>query len=174
MLGVQLLWLLATHPEARRPALLANVAAAVAFVPWLHGLRADLDSPTTDILSKLAPFNEEQVRLSLAHWALGYPYATIVSLAELPGITAIVLLGLAVILAVAGVAAGRAWQRARPAGDRRVLLIVALALSTPVCEAIFSALGSSSFFGTRNLAASWPALALAFAALLLQPARACE
>ncbi len=55
-LGAQLVWLLWAHPEARKPALLANFAAAAAFLPWLPGLADDLNSPTADNLSALAPF----------------------------------------------------------------------------------------------------------------------
>jgi hypothetical protein len=45
------------------------------------------------------------------------------------------------------------------------VLVVALALAAPVGEALASAVGSN-VFGVRNLASSWPALALAAAALL--------
>ena len=45
-------------------------------------------------------------------------------------------------------------------------MIFGLALATPVGAAIFSAVGSTTVFGTRNLAASWPGLALAGATLI--------
>ena len=57
VLAAQLLWLLWAHPEARKPALLANAAAAAAYLPWLGGFRNDLESPTTKILSALQPFD---------------------------------------------------------------------------------------------------------------------
>jgi hypothetical protein len=170
VLGVQLVWLLWTHTEARRAALLANVGAAVAFIPWLPGLRDDFESPTTDILSALLPFTEERVRVSLGHWTIGYPYDTIVSLSDVPGITSLVLLAIATALAAIGLLLHRSQLRERlgsAAGDHRTLLVVGLALATPVGAALFSAVGSTTLFGTRNLAASWPALALAFATALV-------
>jgi Dolichyl-phosphate-mannose-protein mannosyltransferase len=160
-LAGQLLWLLWAHPEARRPALVANVAAAVAFLPWLSGLAGDLESPTTDILSALQPFSPGFVRTSLAHWAVGYPYAiTGTGVRDLPGTPALVMLALAVAVALAGYLRG-----ARIALDRGAVLVIVLAASVPVGEALASAIGSN-LFGTRNLAASWPGFALCLAALL--------
>ena len=46
------------------------------------------------------------------------------------------------------------------------MLVIVLAASVPVGEALVSAVGSN-LFGTRNLAASWPAFALCLAALLV-------
>ena len=82
VLAAQALWVLWAHPEARRPALIANAAAAAAYLPWVGGFRNDLDSPTTKILSALQPFNLDQVRLSLEHWSVGYPYGNVVGLRE--------------------------------------------------------------------------------------------
>jgi hypothetical protein len=165
-LAGQLAWLLWAHPEARRAALAASAAAAAGFLPWLSGLRGDLNSPTTDILSALQPFDAAHVRSSLVHWAIGFPYATPTTrVADLPGVPALIALALAlgVALAAAAVAALRGRLR-RP--DRRVVLVVVLAASVPVGEALASAVGSN-LFGTRNLAASWPAFALCLAALLV-------
>ena len=72
-LAAQLLWLLWAHPEARRAALLANLGAALAFLPWITGLIADLNSPTTKILGGLQPFNLDSLRTTLEHWSIGYP-----------------------------------------------------------------------------------------------------
>ena len=171
--AVQLLWLLWFHPEARKAALLANLGAAFAFLPWLSGLTNDLSSPTTEILSELSPFDFRTVRISLEHWSIGYPYsspfAPHTALRHMPGVVALVLLGMGVALAVVGLASTRfreshVFRLARL--DRRVVLIVALALSAPIGEALVSALGTN-LFGTRNLAVSWPGFALSLAALLV-------
>jgi dolichyl-phosphate-mannose-protein mannosyltransferase len=168
-LAGQLAWLLWAHPEARRPALIASAAAVVAFLPWLSGLRGDLNSTTTDILSELQPFTLDFVRISLTHWAVGYPYATETTrLRELPGEPALALLALALGIAAAGLIARRAWRHWRP--DRRLVLVIVLALSVPVGEAIASAIGSN-LLGTRNLAASWPAYALCLSAFLVAAGR---
>ena len=163
-LAAQLLWLLWAHPEARRPALLASAGAALAFAPWLSGLRGDLDSTTTDILSALQPFTWGFVRQSLLHWAIGFPYAIeSTRILELPGVPGLVMLGLALGIALIGVA-----RRFHMPGrlDRGLVLVVVLALSAPLGEAAFSAVGSN-LLGTRNLAPSWPAFALCLAAFLV-------
>jgi hypothetical protein len=169
-LGAQLLWVMWAHPEAHRAALLANAAAVVAFLPWLGGLTADLSSPTTDILSSLSPFDLRSVRISIQHWSIGYPFAfESTRLRELPGMAAVVMFGLGLAVAVAGLAF--AWLRVAPRTwlvriDRRLVLVLALTLATPVGEAVVTAV-STNLFGTRNLAVSWPWFALSVAALIV-------
>lgn len=162
VLAAQLLWLAWAHPEARRAALLANGAAAVAFLPWITGLRNDLDSPTADILDALSPFTPGDVRVALEHWAFGYPYA-FQPLRTLPGVAALVALGVAV--AVSAAAAVRRHTLRWPAASDRRVLIVALLLAVLAGEAAVSVV-STNLFGVRNLAVAWPALALALGALL--------
>src|SRR3954453_23921715 len=145
-LGAQLLWLLWAHPEARRPALLANAAAVVGFLPWITGLVNDLNSPTSKILSALSPFDPHSIVVALGHWALGYPYTWAGSLAAMPGVPALVLLGTAVGLAAFGIARG---ARGIDRIDRRLVLVLALALSVPVGGALGSAVGPN-VLGGRN------------------------
>jgi hypothetical protein len=168
-LAGQLAWLLWAHPEARRPALAATAGAVVAFLPWLSGLKGDLNSTTTDILSALQPFTPSYVQTSLLHFAIGYPYATPISrIRDLPGTAGLVLLAAGAALALAGHL--RTGLRDRLRLDRRVVLVVVLALSVAVGEAIASAIGSN-LLGTRNLAASWPAFALCVAAFAVGAGR---
>jgi 4-amino-4-deoxy-L-arabinose transferase-like glycosyltransferase len=170
VLGAQLVWLLWAHPEARRSALLANAGAVVGFLPWLPGLINDINSPVPAILSELEPFNAHTVRISLEHSSVGYPFAfPSTRLPDLPGVAALVLLALGVSAAIGAIVLR--WVRGHPRPglanlDRRLLLIVVLALSTPVGEALVSAVGTN-VFGTRNLAVAWPASALALGALLV-------
>jgi 4-amino-4-deoxy-L-arabinose transferase-like glycosyltransferase len=170
-LGAQLLWLIWAHPEARRTALLANAGAIVAFLPWLPGLIADFGSPTTDILDSLSPFDWHAVRVSLEHWALGHPlvFSPRAPLRYLPGVAALMLLGIGVAVALVGVARAdfRSHSRFRLAGvNRPLVLILALALATPVGEALVSAVGTN-LLTTRNVAVSWPGFAVALAALVV-------
>jgi len=169
VLAAQLGWLLWAHPEARRPALIANACAAAAYLPWLGGFKNDLESPTTDILTALQPFDLHSIRLSLEHWSVGYPYGTVIGLRDLPGTPALVLLALAVVLTL-GALAWRLQTRQLRFGEwpaeSRVVLVFLLALATPVGAALFSAIGSTTVFSTRNLAASWPGLALASGTLV--------
>jgi Dolichyl-phosphate-mannose-protein mannosyltransferase len=168
LLAVQFLWVLWTHPEARRRALFATAAAAAAFLPWLPGVLADFDSPTTEILAFLLPFDAYHVRQALEGWTVGHPDLH-VPLTDVPGTIALVLLAGALALTAAGLVGTRA--AALRAGlfrsDRRTLLVILLALSVPVGSVLFSAIGSTSMMGSRNLAASWPALGLALATVVL-------
>ena len=93
------------HREARRPLVLANVAAVVLYLPWLPSLRGDLDSPTTTILSAFSPLSVDMVRVTLGHWSVGFPYAfPTTTLNDLPGLIPLLMLLVAVAL---GVHAGR-------------------------------------------------------------------
>jgi hypothetical protein len=171
-LAAQLLWLWFAHPEARRPALVANGLAVIGFLPWLSGLRGDLDSPTTSILSDLQTLTPDYVRTAVGHWAVGFPYARpLTRITALPGVPGLVLLAVSAALGLAGLVAQVLREGARrPRPSPGIVLVVALALSAPVGEALASAAGSN-LFGVRNLAASWPALALTFAALLVGAGR---
>lgn len=165
-LGAQFAWLLWAHPEARRAALIANAGAAIAFLPWWSGLRGDLNSPTTDILSALQPFTFGFVRASTVHWLVGYPYINeSSSVRHLPGLLALILLAVAVVASLALLVPRLgAWRRL----DRRIVLVALLALAVPVGELVASAV-SSNLYGTRNLAASWPYVALTAGAVLASP-----
>jgi hypothetical protein len=166
-LAAQLGWLLWAHPHARRPALLASAAAAIGFLPWLSGLRADLDSPTTDILAALQPLTLGYVRAALVHWAVGYPYATpLTEVEKLPGTFALGLLALAVALAFTSLMP-RATSGVLRMPGRAAWLPVVIAVSVPVCELLGDVIGGGGLFGVRNLAAAWPAFALCLAGGLL-------
>ena len=158
-------WALWAHPGARRQVLVANAGALLLFVPWLPGFVADNNSPTTALLSLLQPFDFASVRFAIENWAIGFPY---VDLHVLPGRLAAVLILAGVLLAV-GAVAWRAWnQRGRqsPTVARQgIVLVVVMALATPVGEAIYSAV-STNVLGARNLNSAWPGLALVLGALI--------
>jgi hypothetical protein len=178
VLGVQLLWLFWAEPQARRRVLIAMAGAAALVLPWIPGLVADFRSPTLTLLSALSPFTAHAVRVDIEHWALGYPYTVAGGLRELPGVPALVLLAAAIVLAAAGLAASARrsgsseplrWVSpgaGRSARGRRVVLIAALMLATPVGEIIGSTLGNH-IIGVRDLAASWPYLVLAAAGFVI-------
>jgi Dolichyl-phosphate-mannose-protein mannosyltransferase len=166
VLAVQLAWLLWTQPSARRPALIASAAAVLLVLPWIPGLIQDLRSPTVKILSALSAFTPNAIRVDIQHWALGYPYTVAGGLRELPGTPALVLLAIAALLAVGGAAwRARTERRRLPRPGSRIVLVVAALLATPVGEVIASALGNH-IIGVRDLAASWPYLALTASAVV--------
>jgi len=168
--AAQLAWVLWAHPQARRAALAATAGAIVLFLPWSGGLVADVTSPTTKILAALSPFDWPSVRFSLSHWIIGYPAAIAFGLRDFPGVFAVVLVALAIALASGSVLVrvGSSRRRHRVAGqvDRRLILIVLLALSAPVAQAALNLVGTH-LFSVRNFAASWPGAILALSALLI-------
>lgn len=162
-------WLVWLHPAARRPALLANLGAILGLLPWVSAILNAQSSYTTEIMSILSPFSLHDVRIYLEHWAIGHPYPGAGGIGEFPGPVALTLLAGAALLALVGLRL-RLRPRGRSAGahrlfGRRPALVVVLLASVPVGEALQSAVGTH-VFGVRNLAASWPALALLSAALL--------
>lgn len=164
VLGAQLIWLLWAHPQARRPALLANLAAAVLFIPWIPSLIADMDSPTVEILEVLQGEGLGDKVEAVEAWMIGLPY---VSLSQVPSqaalVVALVALGLGIVWGLV-----RWWRSApgRPQPSKGVLLVVALCLATPVAEALLLNLGGTDLFSARNLNASSAGLALTIGAVL--------
>jgi hypothetical protein len=163
----QFAWAFWTHPTLRRRLLLANAGAALAFAPWIPGYLADQRSPTTAILAALQPFDPGAVARSLATWSVGFPYVT---LRGVPGLVALALLaaglgGVVLALAVRFRSPPRRVRALVAEAPPRVVLVVILALATPVGEALYSLFGAN-VLGPRNLNASWPGLALLFGLLL--------
>lgn len=161
-------WAFITQPRARRALLVANVAVAIGFVPWLPVLIRASHSPLTTVYGALGPFTVLNVRLDLEHVAIGHP---LVPIAAIPG-----KVGAAAVLAGAAIAVVGTILRA--AADRvprhwgwrspEVWLIVVLACATPVGVAIYSVVGNS-IWDARNLLASWPGFATLVGALLTYP-----
>lgn len=170
VLLVQLVWVLWAHPWARRPALTANFAAAIVFVPWLPSLIADTNSLTIDLLSALQGDGFTTKRIALESWVFGSPYSFP---AQVPGALALRLgiggLALAALAAAMGLfAGGLAGARRRLAEERwrRVALVLAMALATPAFEALILLAGGTDLFGARNLLTSSTGLGLAIGALM--------
>src|SRR6478735_8048568 len=134
VLAAQLIWLLWAHPDARKPALLANVGAIVLFIPWIPSMLADLDSPTVDVLSALQGDGFAIKRLATEAWAFGYPFT---QPTYIPGHfwTIAITLGVAIAAIAAFVRMGlslriRDGVRGRLAdADRGMILLVMLALA---------------------------------------------
>ena len=173
-LAGQLAWAWLYHPGARLRLAGANVGALALFAPWIPGYLADQSSPTTAILSALQPFNPGQVARDLEAWSIGYPYVTLRGVPTVPGVVAIVLGigGAAVALLRGALSAGGVGLRRVRTAPPGVVLVVVLALATPVGEAVYSLFGTN-VLGARNLNASWPGLALLAGAALaaVRPAR---
>lgn len=170
VLVAQLGWLFWAHPEARRPALIANVAAAVLYLPWLPGLIGDTDSPTIEVLSHLQGDGFAAKRVAVEAWAVGYPFQ---APRDVPGAFAGIL-GLAgfVVAAIASLLRRVQLRAAAAAGARPALipkgavLVLAMAVATAVFEALILFTTGNDLFGARNLTTSSAGLALLIGAVL--------
>ena len=120
VLGALFGWAFLAHPDQRRPLAVSTAAAVVLYLPWLSGLKGDIDSPTTEILSNLSPVDLDSIRITLAHWTIGYPYASSrTSISDLPGAPGLLLLIASILVGAYGlfIDAGGTWG-AGSAGTR--------------------------------------------------------
>jgi hypothetical protein len=159
VLVVQLAWVLLAHPDARRPALLVNVGVAAGFAPWVPEFLEDGSSACSHIIAQLHPFGVRTLVDDVTHLAIGHPYF---GLDSAPGYGILLIFGLVLVLAVAGLAPDL--RRRRPSSPE--VLIAGLALGTVALAAVYSALGGNSIFSPRNLLTAFPALAVGLGALL--------
>jgi len=170
VLGVQLAWALWRHPARRVRLVVTTGVAGLLYLPWLLSLRADLDSPTTQILSSFSPLSADMVRETLGHWSVGFPYAfRTTALLDLPGLAALLMLAASIGMGLFGrftSSHGSIGEGDRRPVDGGPLLVMLLALATPLGTFVQS-VASTNVFSVRSLAASWPYLALAASAVIL-------
>lgn len=165
VLLAQFAWAFWTRPKPRRALLAANLAAAIAYLPWLPTLLDNTGSPGAKVIALLEPFGLHAVRVDLGRWFFGHPH---IPLASMPGRVAVAMLvaGLAAGLVGVALKAGRAARHGGlPRPSVGTVLVLVLALATPVEIALYSVVGGS-VWNSRNLIASWPGLALAVGALV--------
>ena len=155
-------WALVACREQWRPLVAANVAAGLAFAPWLPEYRADGDTPVARIIEALHPFTLANVRADLQQLFAGVPFEPVSALPGRP-----VALALLAGLLAAAVGAGlRHREDADRNPDRWWSLLLVVALAAPVLEAIVS-LAGSSIFSTRNLITAVPGALLLASAVAL-------
>jgi hypothetical protein len=166
VLVAQFVWAFIYFKGLRIRALLAAAGSAVLFLPWLPEYFADSDSPGASVIEILQPFTAAAVRLDLSQWALVHPF---VPRPELPGRAMQLLLVAGLAIAVGGLLRELWLKRDEPffwRPNRWVVLVVTLALASPVIAAIVSYVDVSVFL-PRNLATSWPGLAVSMGALVM-------
>jgi hypothetical protein len=162
VLGAQALWAFWAYPECRRRLLLAHAAVLVGYLLWLPSqLEQRRAVGGEGVIEALEPLTLGSVARALLKLIPGHPFAP---LREIPGRPALVLF--LVSVAVAGTVALR--RRPRLDLSRPVLLLVVLALATPVGALLYS-VASTSIFLPRNLIASLPAACLCVGAVLTRP-----
>ena len=163
----QYLWLLWAHPAARKAGLLTAAGAAVLFLPWIGGFLSDFDSPTTEILEAIQGTGFTVKRLAFETWAFGHP---LMEPKDLPGNPVVLLMSVGLLVAFAAVAMKAITGERGIAGSIRDLpketvLVVVLALATPVGETLLLLVGTD-LLGARNMASSWFGFALLIGALI--------
>jgi len=136
----------------------ANVAAALTYIPWVNGLREDLHAP--NYISVIAPFNPHTVGTILE------------SVAVVSGPLTVALVVVGLLIGVYGLAlkvkdgGGRVrWQP-----SSRVFLVALLGFGPTVLILLYSWI-RVDIFGTPFLIFSWPAYALLIGALVCVPPR---
>jgi hypothetical protein len=166
-LALQFAWALFGFPGSRRPLLVAHIAAAALYAPWLPfaGAYVPLSevSRFIDIFAPLAPARSLEYA---ARALVGHPVSP---LTEAPGEVALVgLAALAVAAAVVGIR--RAW-RPRWADPAVVLVLGALAAPGGI---LLVSLVESNIYLPRNLFVSAPAalVLISGAAAAVRPAAA--
>jgi hypothetical protein len=166
VVAVQAVWSLAAHRERFRELLVANLAIALLYAPWLPSFLFQGDEHPPDQISVVS-----QVTLdSLVDTLLGtFPGRPFVVLDVVPGPLALVTIAAATLLAAgAALWALRSSGSPLPRPSSRTALLWALALATPIGISLYSLI-ETSLFGPRNLAASLPAAWLLLGRLLTSP-----
>jgi mannosyltransferase len=155
-------WAFIAHPEARRPLIVTNLAAALVFVPWIPAFVDDTSKQAARNIEPAFPLTlTNAVNAMIRMWFAG----AISKLSDLPGSLALTLIGTSVAVGTAGLvlraSASREW-RSPSAG---VVLVIVLALASPLGAALHNVV-ALSIFTPRNLIASWPGFALSLGALV--------
>ncbi len=159
VIGTQALWALLSHRQRIRELVLAHLAVALIYLPWLPSM-LDQQSDKAKV-AIIGDSTSENVSTALEFWAratVGHPYP---GLDEIPGTVPLVLLGLAALLTAGGLVFLFATRQAPSARlQSPCTLILLLAAATPVGLLLYSVGGGADLYIPRNLSASIPALAL--------------
>jgi hypothetical protein len=162
VLVVQAAWAFWTRRDRLRELVIVHAAIVVAYLPWVPSYLVQQDHSGDEArrIAALAPPSLEYFARANAQMTFGQPFA---SLRDIPGkaatAVAIALLACAVVAAVV-----RAVRGHRPGA--RVVLVVLLAVATPIGIGLLSLPGDRSFLLPRNLIPSLPAVAVLIGWLL--------
>jgi mannosyltransferase len=163
VLAVLFGWAFFAHPEGRRPQLLANAGAALAFAPWLSEFFEDSDEPAAKLTGLLRPLSLQGVKEDVLKWGAGHPN---IPIADLPGHLALWLGVAALVIGAVALLVRLPRELFEDWGvrPRDAILAPILALAAPVGALIWS-LFNDSIFVPRALITSWPGLAVTLGAL---------
>ena len=160
-------WALWARPAYRRPVVLWGLAAIALWLPWVPGYLNQSDNPGVDAFDFWAA---KDVRSGLGYPVrvlLGNPF---VALRDVPGWPALLVAGGVAALAVAALVARRPARRGGAPERSVVVLVVALAVATPLATLLYGLVGPSLYLA-RNLQASQPAMVVLVALVVCGLAR---
>jgi mannosyltransferase len=167
-LAAEVIWAAWARRDRARELALACGAAALALLPWLPSFLDDRTAGFQTAIENLNPLTLSYFVRSLGIAFVGNPY---LGLRELPGEPVLVLLGAGLLLAVAGALARRTELLERLRSEPGLVLVVALALATPIGAALYS-IPFTSVYVSRTLLSSLPAFCLVLGFLIaLAPRR---
>jgi mannosyltransferase len=162
LLAVQALWSMWICRRRIAPALIANLAIAVLYIPWLPNVRGK----ALAVIGALYPLGAQRVLTDLLRPIPGHPGPPLSAIPTIPGLIAFsvcVLSGAAALILKFRRASGPALSDRLPEG---LIPIAALTLATPVGLLLYSLLFTDLWL-PRGLSASMPSAALLIGALLV-------
>jgi hypothetical protein len=158
VLVAQAVWAFWVHRDRTRTLVIVHAAVVLAYLPWLpsffeqHGKGSAIDQ-----IGKGQSLSVGTRLDYILRFLVGFPFAR---LRTVPGLVALVLLGVAAAIAFLATVRGRCGRRP----NATQVLVAILAIATPVGIVLYAAVGSNLYI-PRNLSASLPALALLVGAL---------
>jgi uncharacterized membrane protein len=163
VLVAQTAWAFWVHRERLRELLVVHGLILLAYLPWLPSLVVQLRHSGDEAgrIAVLAPPSLEYFAQINAQMTVGQPF---VSLRAVPGRIPEIVIGLTVAAALA-MAAVRLFRGARPSA--RGVLVILLAVATPLGIAALSLRPDASWMLPRNLIASLPAVTVVIGWLLV-------
>ena len=164
VLGAAALWALLYHRDRWRPLVIANLAAAVLFLPWLGEFLDDRASPY-NVIGVIFPFSFDSTVEATREWFIGAPS---VARGLVPGGLAASLVALGSLVALIGWLTTLPIRKQWPRIEEGPALVWLLALATPVGLAVYSLLGADVLTG-RYFVISSPGLMLVLGMLLSKP-----
>jgi 4-amino-4-deoxy-L-arabinose transferase-like glycosyltransferase len=168
VVGGQTAWAFWAYRERLETLLIVHAAIVLGYLPWLPGF---LDQRRRDeaieVIGSGERVSPESFFDFLSRLLAGHPF---IELERMPGRLGLALLTTAAAAAVVAGAIhlGRRGLFRRRRGDRSALLVLILAVATPVGLLLYGALGPNLYI-PRNLSPSLPALTILVAALLSFP-----
>jgi 4-amino-4-deoxy-L-arabinose transferase-like glycosyltransferase len=153
-------WVAWTRRDRLRPLGFTLAAVALAYLPWLGALRADLDGTPLLVGPAIEPLTGAEVGEVVVETLVGVP---LVPLRSVPGAIGLVLAGVALLALAAAVV--QRMRTAPPLRSSEVWLIAWLALAAPVALLAYS-LASTDLFVARNLMGTLPVLYVGFGVAL--------